>query len=103
MTTTVDAMELVAARQLVTDAPVVRFRLAPGDHALVEKGQAIEPGQPLLEHVRDARVEDVLARPGGAPPAAPGGGEGGAPEARPRAERAPCGAPPQRRHRDDER
>jgi len=71
VTSTLDAIELVAARQLVTDSPVVRFRLAPGDHALVRTGETIEPGQPLLEHVRDARLEDVLPRPGGLPASTP--------------------------------
>ena len=67
MTATLDAIELVAARRLVTDTPVVRFGLAPGDHALVRTGQTIEPGDPLLERVRDARLEDVLPRPAGLP------------------------------------
>jgi hypothetical protein len=67
VTATLDAIELVAARRLVTDMPVVRFGLAPGDHALVSTGQTVEPGQPLLEHVRDARLEDVLPRPAGLP------------------------------------
>ena len=67
MTATLDAIELVAARRLITDTPVVRFGLAPGDHALVSTGQTIEPGDPLLERVRDARLEDVLPRPAGLP------------------------------------
>ncbi len=37
----------------------VRFPLQPGDRPLVEAGAASRAGEPLLERLRDRRVEEV--------------------------------------------
>jgi hypothetical protein len=57
-------LRLIPGRALVERDLEVRFPLPPGDRSLVETGQEIEAGNPLLEHVRDARIEDVTG-PGG--------------------------------------
>ena len=36
--------------------------LPPGDRALVEVGGAVAPGDPVLEHVRDPRIDEVTVR-----------------------------------------
>jgi hypothetical protein len=51
-------LELVPARRLVVNEPVVRFGLAPGDRILVAPGDAVTPGLGLAEHQRDPRVDD---------------------------------------------
>ena len=62
MTVALDATRLVPARPLLRDELVARFVLAPGDRPLVGVGDRIEAGAPLLERLRDARLEDVPPR-----------------------------------------
>jgi hypothetical protein len=69
MTTTApDAIALIPSRPLLVHELVVRFALAPGDNPLVKPGEKVEPGAPLLERVRDPRIEDI-PRGNGSPPA----------------------------------
>jgi len=63
------ALRMVPGRALVEPDLEIRFRLSPGDRSLVEVGQAVEAGDPLVEHTRDPRVHEVR-------PAAPGEGSG---------------------------
>jgi hypothetical protein len=53
------ATDLIPARQLILDDLVARFALTPGDQPLVASGDTIEPGDPLLERLRDPRLEDI--------------------------------------------
>jgi hypothetical protein len=62
-----DALGMIPARRLMLDDLVVRFPLAPGDKPLVTVGQVIEPGTPLVERVRDPRVEEVAGTAVGEP------------------------------------
>jgi len=55
-------LALVRARRLVHPLPFVRFALEPGDRALVEPGDAVTPGTPLAERLRDGWTE-VIRRP----------------------------------------
>lgn len=57
-------LRLVPGRALVEPGLEVRFALPPGDRALVEAGEEVEAGNPLLEHVRDPRIEEVTAAAG---------------------------------------
>ena len=51
---------LVRVRRLL-DGPIdVTFPLAPGDRALVAAGESVVAGTPIIEHVRDARLSDVM-------------------------------------------
>lgn len=52
-------LERVAVRRLLHEAPVVRLALHPGDRALVEAGQAIQVGGPLIERARAATAVEV--------------------------------------------
>lgn len=51
--------ELVAARPFVVDVPLVRIPLGPGDRALVAAGESVVAGTPLVERLRDPRLEEV--------------------------------------------
>ena len=54
-------LTLIPARRLF-DTPVdVRFRLAPGDRALVAAGESVVAGAPILERIRDPRLTEVGA------------------------------------------
>jgi hypothetical protein len=46
-------LELVPARPLVMQAPVVRLSLAIGDRILVRPGEVVAAGTPLVERMRD--------------------------------------------------
>lgn len=51
---------LVRVRRLL-DGPIdVTFPLAPGDRALVAAGESVVAGAPIIEHLRDARMSDVV-------------------------------------------
>lgn len=52
-------LERVRVRQLLHEAPVVRFALHAGDRALVEPGDAVQVGGPLIERARAASVVEV--------------------------------------------
>jgi hypothetical protein len=68
VTATLDPTALIPARPLLRTALIARFALAPGDKPLVKVGERIEPGAPLLERLRDPRIEDVSRTNGERPP-----------------------------------
>jgi hypothetical protein len=49
----------VAGRRVIVISPMIRFRLYPGDRALVAPGDSIVPGMPIAERTPDASVVDV--------------------------------------------
>jgi hypothetical protein len=49
----------VAGRRVIVFSPMIRFRLGPGDRALVARGDLIVPGMPIAERTPDASVVDV--------------------------------------------
>jgi len=49
-------LELVPARPLVVQAPIVRLSLAIGDRILVEAGDVVAAGTPLIERMRDVTL-----------------------------------------------
>jgi hypothetical protein len=53
----------VAGRRVIVFSPMIRFRLGPGDRALVAPGDSIVPGMPIAERTPDASLVDV-GRPG---------------------------------------
>lgn len=52
-------LEEVPVRQILEDGLEGRFPLPPGDRPLVEPGSSVEAGDPLLEHLRDRRIDEV--------------------------------------------
>lgn len=67
MTTTIGApvppwLDEVPARRLVDAGLETSVPLPPGDRPLVEPGTVVLPGDLLLEHVRDRRVDEVEVR-----------------------------------------
>jgi hypothetical protein len=52
-------LDEVPARRFVEPALMTVFPLAPGDRSRVEPGADVTAGDPLFEHVRDARVDEV--------------------------------------------
>jgi hypothetical protein len=56
----------VPLRPLVDDELEARFALALGDRAVAVVGTTVQPGDTLLEHLRDRRIEEVTmpAEPG---------------------------------------
>lgn len=65
-------LELVAERQLATRSLDAFFALRPGDRVLVQPGEAVSRGQPIIERYRDVRTIVSHVPPGGAEPAEPG-------------------------------
>jgi hypothetical protein len=53
------ALAEVPARRLFEDALEVRFSLGLGDRAMVEAGSTVAAGDPLLERLRDRRIDEV--------------------------------------------
>jgi hypothetical protein len=55
----------VAARRVLIFSPTIRYRLGPGDRALVAPGDAVMPGMPIAERTPDAELIDAgrLIRP----------------------------------------
>jgi hypothetical protein len=55
----------VAARRILVFSPTIRFRLGPGDRALVAPGDSVVPGMPIAERTPDAELVDAgkLIRP----------------------------------------
>ncbi len=49
----------VAGRQVIVFSPMIRFRLGPGDRALVGRGDSVVPGTPIAERTPDASLVDV--------------------------------------------
>ena len=65
-------LDEIPVRRLVEEGVVERVALAPGDRPLVTLGQTIAAGEPLLDRLRDARVEEVEVRPAEGGPMVPG-------------------------------
>lgn len=59
MTEDLGQLALVPSRRLFETPVDVRFRLAPGDRALVATGESVVAGAPILERLRDARLIQV--------------------------------------------
>ena len=49
----------VAARQVLVFQPSIRYRLEPGDRALVAPGDTVEPGKPIAERTLEAELTDA--------------------------------------------
>ncbi|MEO5703393.1 MAG: hypothetical protein ABIZ52_08150 [Candidatus Limnocylindrales bacterium] len=64
--------ELLATRTLLASPVDAFFGLHPGDRALVNAGEAVGRGQPLIEHYRDPRTIVLATDLGTDGPAAPG-------------------------------
>ena len=63
----------IPSRPFVEAGLETHLPLPPGDRALVEAGTELAPGDPLLEHLRDARIDEAdLRSPVGAPAAVAG-------------------------------
>lgn len=58
-----DWMAEIPSRHLLEAGLEVSMPLPPGDRSLVEAGAAVAPGDPMLEHVLDPRVEGLAVRP----------------------------------------
>lgn len=54
-----DWLQEIPLRRLLEDGLEGRFPLPPGDRPLVEPGSAVLAGDPLLEHLRDRRIDEV--------------------------------------------
>ena len=65
-------LDLVPARPLITSPIDAFFRLHPGDRPLVNVGQAVTRGEPILENHRDPRTIVVAGAIGEDGTAAPG-------------------------------
>jgi len=52
-------LDEVGVRRLLEDDLETHFPLPPGDRPLVEPGTAVLAGDPLLEHIRDRRIDEV--------------------------------------------
>ncbi len=49
----------VSARRVLVFAPVIRYKLGPGDRALVAPGDSVVPGTPIAELTPDAEFVDA--------------------------------------------
>jgi len=63
-----ETLAAIPARTLLEHGLEARIPLPPGDRALVETGARVAPGDPIIEHLRDRRVAEVVvkAAPAGA-------------------------------------
>ncbi len=57
-----DWLAEIPSRPVLERALEARFALPPGDRPLVEPGAVIQAGDPLLEHLRDRRIEEAEVR-----------------------------------------
>ncbi len=64
---TIEGLELVAARPLVVPAPVLRFRLRPGDRPIVAAGDRVLAGTTIAQLVRDPSLTDLRSPAASAP------------------------------------
>jgi hypothetical protein len=60
--TTPDWLAEVPSRPLLETDLETHLALPPGDRAMVEVGAEIAPGDPLLEHLRDPRIDEASVR-----------------------------------------
>lgn len=58
----VDPVRFLTPADRATLAPVARLRLHPADRALVEPGEVVARGQPVIEHCRETFLLEVSAR-----------------------------------------
>jgi hypothetical protein len=65
-------LALVSYRELAMQPVDAMFALRPGDRALVQVGEAVSRGQPIIERYRDVRTIVTDVAPGGTEPAQPG-------------------------------
>ena len=49
----------IPVRALLEPAPEARFPLPPGDRPMVVPGTIVAAGDPLLDHLRDRRIEEI--------------------------------------------
>lgn len=49
----------VVGRRILVFSPTIRYRLEPGDRALVAPGDVVVPGTPILERTPDVELVDV--------------------------------------------
>ena len=56
-------LDLVAQRTVLLSPVDAFFGLRPGDQPLVKAGEAVERGQPIIEHYRDPRTIVVAGPP----------------------------------------
>ncbi len=54
----------IPVRPMLENSLEARFVLMPGDRALVVTGDVVKPGDPLLEHLRDRRIDEVAIAAG---------------------------------------
>jgi hypothetical protein len=59
-----DWLDEVPSRPLLVRDLEARFALPPGDRPLVDPGSVVAAGDPLLEHLRDRRIEEIDVRSG---------------------------------------
>ena len=59
MTSAASNVGLVPARSLIAEPVDIRFRLTPGDHALVAAGETVVVGAPIAERLRDPGLEEI--------------------------------------------
>ena len=52
-------LDEIPLRRMLEPGLETHVALPPGDRPLVEPGGVVQPGDPLLEHVRDRRIEEV--------------------------------------------
>lgn len=55
-----DWLDEVPVRRLLDDALEARFSLGLGDRPMVALGATVSSGDPLVEHLRDRRIEEVV-------------------------------------------
>ncbi len=60
--TAVDPVRFLTPADRATFAPVARLRLHPADRALVDLGEIVTSGQPVIEHCRETFLLEVPAR-----------------------------------------
>ena len=62
-------LDEIPSRPLLERGLEARFALPPGDRALVDAGAAVRPGDALLEHLLDRRIDEIdprsIQHPGG--------------------------------------
>ena len=59
-----DWLQEIPTRPLLVHGLECRFAMPPGDRALVDPGATVAAGDPLLERLRDRRIEEIDVRSG---------------------------------------
>lgn len=71
----------IPVRTMLEDRLEARFVMAPGDRPMVDVGTAVKPGEPLLQHLRNRRIDEVVIGAGSNGGITPSAGVQWAPEA----------------------